>query len=133
MDPGTGNHVASSVELAHEIERTRAALGEKLTALNHEVRDAFSSASERMKGSIQHAREAVSPSLQFHRHPWAFCAAALVAGFIIQRRLGRERGQKVGDEPEKGAAFSARPGIRRMALEAVVPLVSEALAVWRKR
>lgn len=133
MDPGTGNYVASSAELAHEIERTRAALGEKIAALNHEVKDAFSSASERMKGSLRHAREAVNPSLQFHRHPWAFCAVAFAAGLIIQRRVGREGGRREGAEGEQEAAFSARPGIRRVALEAVVPLLSEALSVWRKR
>lgn len=127
MDSGTGNHVASSAELAHAIEQTRASLGEKISALNHEVKDAFSSASERMKGSLQQARDFASPSLQFHRHPWSFCAAAFVVGLALQRRLNSpQRGQ------ESPHGHSAPGAIRRVALEAGALLVSEAMSAWRK-
>ncbi len=128
MDTGTGNYVASSAELAHAIEQTRASLGEKITALNHEVKGAFSSASERMKGSLQQARDLASPSLQFHRHPWAFCAAAFVAGFALQLRLKSPRGK------DEGPVTQTSPGVvQRMAREAGSLLFSEALSAWRKR
>ena len=89
MDSGTGIDVASSQQLRNTIEQTRMALSEKIAALNHEVRDTLSDASSRVRRRFHEARESVDPSIQFHRHPWAFCFGAAVVGFVLRRRFER--------------------------------------------
>jgi len=93
------SHVGSSIELRSQIERTRAALGEKLTALNTEVRGTVTGASEEVMRSLNHARQVVNPQFQFHQHPWIFCGAAFVLGVLMEHRRSR-----------RGAATAARAG-----------------------
>ncbi len=135
MDTGPDVYVDVSSKLRHDIESTRAALGEKIQALQDEVRGAFVEASDRMKGSIRHAREAVHPAVQFHRHPFAFCAVAFGVGFLLQQR-GSSRNEVRGElaykmEPTTTSGVSpltSRAGLPRAIIERLVPTALELLS-----
>ena len=139
MDSGTGIDVASSQQLRNTIEQTRMALSEKIAALNHEVRDTLSDASSRVRRRFHEARESVDPSIQFHRHPWAFCFGAAVVGFVLRRRLERgfqvstqysgEHAEQISQQlPKPQTGFGGRYGSDLSVRAAIVPLVAEVLA-----
>ena len=106
MDTGTDVYVEAASKLRNDIESTKAALGEKIQALQHEVRGAFAEASDRMKGTLRHARDAVHPAVQFHRHPFAFCAVAFGVGFLLRQRVVSSGGaRRVGRQDGAWACF----------------------------
>jgi ElaB/YqjD/DUF883 family membrane-anchored ribosome-binding protein len=135
VDTGTDVYVEAASKLRNDIESTKAALGEKIQALQHEVRGAFAEASDRMKGTLRHARDAVHPAVQFHRHPFAFCAVAFGVGFLLRQRVvgHREVRGELADKMEPGLASSilphtARPSLSRAIIEGVAPAALELLS-----
>ena len=102
MDSGTGLDVAASAALRQEIEQTRSAIGAKIAALQVGVRGTLNGASDQVRASLEHAKQSVTPSVQFHRHPGAFCAAAFVCGILLQQRALRR--QSTGEAESSGEA-----------------------------
>ncbi len=134
MDTGADAYVAAASKLRHDIESTRASLGDKIHALQHEVRGVVVEASDKMRGSIRHARDSVHPVVQFHRHPLGFCGAAFVFGIWLQKRMERRSESSSGVSradstysPRAAERLRDRPGIFRTAIEGAAPYAVELL------
>jgi len=86
-----------------EMEQTRANLAEKLGALENQVRETVSGATEAVSSTVEGVKEVVSSvsgtvesvtetfnvSRQVEKHPWMAVGAAFATGFVVAQVLGR--------------------------------------------
>ena len=119
MDSGSELAVGSTLALRHDIEQTRVALGQKLHALNYELRETVTEASDRFREGLENVKEQFDPSVQLQRHPAFFCATGFLFGFLLQgyvaarnsepaRMMKAEHGpNREGYEPQRASLVSS--------------------------
>jgi len=94
-----------------EMEQTRANLAEKLGALENQVRETVSGATDAVSSTVEGVKDVVSSvsetvetvtetfnvSKQVEQHPWMALGAAVATGFVVAQVFGRS------SEPAPGA------------------------------
>jgi ElaB/YqjD/DUF883 family membrane-anchored ribosome-binding protein len=106
--------------IQNEIEETRSALTEKLSALEGEIRGTVVEAKETVEDTICTVKETVQDTVQTvkqtfdleyqtQRHPWVMLGGSVVAGFVVGRLLLGPRSSLAGTlaEPSTGGGFPA--------------------------
>jgi ElaB/YqjD/DUF883 family membrane-anchored ribosome-binding protein len=98
--------VDSELEVIHdEMEQTRASLADKLGALETQVRETVSGATDAVSSTVEGVKEVVSTvsdtvdtvkeqfsiSKQFDEHPWLAMGVAVGAGFVAAQLFDRAR------------------------------------------
>jgi ElaB/YqjD/DUF883 family membrane-anchored ribosome-binding protein len=106
-----------SAEMRHDIDTTRAAMAEKLEALEDRMIGAAQSAQETVEDSIQSAKDAVASvkrtfdiNHQVEERPWTIVGGCFVAGLAVSLLIPKGRpSQELGVRSQESAKTSNSP------------------------